>query len=377
MSLAQRLPDTALLGLPHLSAGSGILLVHDGATPRADILGALLARYTVLARRLKDVVEVKGHEHPLAVVDVRIRREADSVQLREAMGRLANRAVRRLFITEQSNRGATAEAEAFGAEAVVSRPFSAETLYPSVDRLIRAAIEERSAGGAAQREGLNAGIDAIERILQFAATGHQLTQEELYGQGDKVVGTLAETGLADWIAAVKRHHSQTFRHSLLVTGVAVGFGQMLGFGHADQRRLALGGLLHDIGKARIPLDILEKPGALDENELAIMRSHAAHGRDIMREKGGFSPEMIDVVAHHHELLDGSGYPDGLCGDRISDLVRTITVADIFSALIEERAYKTRLSSAHAYDIMVGMKGKLDPTLLGAFAHIALRTSLAA
>ncbi len=86
--------------------------------------------------------------------------------------------------------------------------------------------------------------------------------------------------------------------------------------------------------------------------------------------------MIDVVAHHHELLDGSGYPDKLTGEKITDLVSAVTISDIFAALIEERSYKSRLSAVEAYDVMCGMPGKLDPVLLREFSHVIMRTPLA-
>ena len=97
-------------------------------------------------------------------------------------------------------------------------------------------------------------------------------------------------------------------------------------------------MLHDIGKARIPLAILEKPGPLDENEMAVMRQHPQFGLDALGSVSGIHKEMADVVIHHHEYLDGSGYPHGLRGSEISDLVRMITIADVFAALIDRRMW---------------------------------------
>lgn len=353
-----------------------ILLVHDGSVPRPDVLGFLLSRYKVLPRRVRDLFGVKDENYALMVIDVRIGRASDLRQLCDALKAFTHKTIRKLFISDGPDRGTSLSAAAIGAAAHLSRPIRAQSLYPCVDKLIYSARREAAGPEARQAEGLRAGIDAIERILQFAVTGQSLTQAELYSEGDAVIDAMTETSLAEWVSVVKRHHSRTYRHSLLVTGIAVGFGKQLGFAHADLRRIALGGLLHDIGKACIPLEILEKPGQLTPDEYTIMKRHANMGREIMRQRGGFSPDLVDVVGQHHEFLDGSGYPDGLMGNSLSDFVRLITVADIFSALIEERSYKERLNSVDAYDIMIGMKGKLDPTLLGAFAHVAQRTSLA-
>jgi len=129
-------------------------------------------------------------------------------------------------------------------------------------------------------------------------------------------------------------------------------------------------MLHDIGKARIPLAILEKPSRLDEAELAVIRKHPQYGLDALGTVSGLPPEMLDMVVHHHEYLDGSGYPHGLMANEISDLVRMITIADVFGALIERRSYKAPLSGEAAYQILTDMGPKLDRDLVLAFRPVA-------
>ncbi len=307
------------------------------------------------------------------MVDAPLNLEHQAQKLRKALAQLTNRLVRRIFVIEQHNRLLAVRANACGAEAVLPRPLTRDMIYRTIDRVLHDPVADpNNAGG----QGFQAGVSALEDILHFATSGFELTQDELYTHGDQIIDAIAEIGLGEWADLVKQHHSRTFRHSLLVTGVSVGFGQLLGVGHLDLRRLALGSLLHDVGKAEIPLGILEKPGALTPEETEAMRHHPALGRAILQRKGGFSSEMIDVVAHHHELLDGSGYPDKLTANQIPDIVRAVTISDIFAALIEERAYKSRLSATEAYEMMEGMKGKLDPVLLREFSHVILRTPLA-
>ena len=130
--------------------------------------------------------------------------------------------------------------------------------------------------------------------------------------------------------------------------------------------MSFAGMLHDIGKARIPLAILEKPGRLDENEMAVMRQHPEHGLDALGTAEVLPAEMLDMVVHHHEYLDGSGYPHGLQGSEISDLVRIMTISDVFGALIERRSYKPPLSFDAAYQILLDMGPKLDKDLVRAF-----------
>jgi HD-GYP domain-containing protein (c-di-GMP phosphodiesterase class II) len=99
--------------------------------------------------------------------------------------------------------------------------------------------------------------------------------------------------------------------------------------------------------------------------------HPRLGYDALAAEGGFPPEMLDVVLHHHEFLDGTGYPNGLRGDQLSDIVRLTTIVDIHAALVEKRPYRLPFTHAKAFAIMEQMGGKLDQHLLQAFRQVAL------
>jgi HD-GYP domain-containing protein (c-di-GMP phosphodiesterase class II) len=145
----------------------------------------------------------------------------------------------------------------------------------------------------------------------------------------------------------------------------------MGFAKLDVKRLGIAATLHDVGKARIPLSILDKPGCLDRREEEIMRGHPVIGYELLKGLSGISPEILDGVRHHHEYLDGSGYPDGLTAPEISDLVRLLTIADIFAALIESRPYRRAIPRQSAYSILCDMDGKLERPLVKAFRNVAL------
>jgi HD-GYP domain-containing protein (c-di-GMP phosphodiesterase class II) len=152
--------------------------------------------------------------------------------------------------------------------------------------------------------------------------------------------------------------------------LAVAFGQQLGVAHKDRMRLSFAGMLHDIGKARIPISILEKPGPLDDDERTVMKNHPQYGVDALSTGETLPSEMLDIVLHHHEYLDGSGYPHGLKAAEISDLVRIMTISDVFGALIERRSYKPPLSGEAAYKILLDMGPKLDKDLVREFAPVS-------
>jgi HD-GYP domain-containing protein (c-di-GMP phosphodiesterase class II) len=103
----------------------------------------------------------------------------------------------------------------------------------------------------------------------------------------------------------------------------------------------------------------------------MIEAHPAIGYDVLKDNKGVSAEILDAVRHHHEYLDGSGYPDGLCAANITDVVRMLTISDIFAALIEYRSYKPVMPRERAYAILRSMDGKLENPLVAAFRDVAL------
>jgi HD-GYP domain-containing protein (c-di-GMP phosphodiesterase class II) len=130
-------------------------------------------------------------------------------------------------------------------------------------------------------------------------------------------------------------------------------------------------MLHDVGKSQVPLEILDKPGKLDDGEWKIMRNHPEHSREILLSNQGLDADTVAMAVNHHEKLDGTGYPDGLSGAQISDHVRLTAIADVYSALIDKRSYKEAMGQEEALDLMAKFVGHLDMDLLGAFRSFVL------
>ncbi|MCJ2060381.1 HD domain-containing protein [Methylobacterium sp. J-048] len=180
---------------------------------------------------------------------------------------------------------------------------------------------------------------------------------------------IRESKVRDWLDVVAGFDDVTHRHCLAVAGLAAAFAQSLGLNEADAHHLTKGALLHDIGKSRIPLAILNKPAPLTPEERVEMDRHPSIGHGMLI-GGGYDAGTLAVVRSHHEFLDGSGYPDGLRAAEISDLVRLITICDIFAALIEARPYKAPKPVREAYAILEKMGPKLDADLVRAFRQVA-------
>ena len=141
----------------------------------------------------------------------------------------------------------------------------------------------------------------------------------------------------------------------------------LGLDVQDIQTLRDAARLHDLGKIGIPDEVLQKTGKLNEQEWILMRKHPEIGESIIKPIRSLS-HLCDVVRHHHEKLDGTGYPDGLKGDAISPLARITAVADIYDALTSERPYRSRMSPEQACEELRKMGGKLDQDIIEAFAE---------
>jgi putative nucleotidyltransferase with HDIG domain len=191
-----------------------------------------------------------------------------------------------------------------------------------------------------------------------------------------VIAAVAEVGIREWLEVVWSYDDATYQHCLLVTGLAAEFATILRLTGNDQKRLVTGALLHDLGKAKIPIAILNKPGALTSEEASIMRSHARIGYELLQRQGDYETELLEVVLRHHELLDGSGYPDGLAGPQIQDLVRLVSICDIYAALIERRSYKQPIEPSMAFKTLQEMEGKLEGALVRAFGQVAEKSAAA-
>ncbi|WP_244433744.1 HD-GYP domain-containing protein [Azospirillum sp. B506] len=182
---------------------------------------------------------------------------------------------------------------------------------------------------------------------------------------DANIGMLAALG-----SAIAKRDSDTNAHNYRVTVLAVRLAEALGLDDAAIRQLMKGAFLHDVGKIAIPDSILLKPGKLDAEEFAVMKTHVVHGLDIVGSSDWLA-DATDVVGGHHEKFDGSGYPRGLTGDAIPMAARIFAVADVFDALTSRRPYKEPMSFAATMDILADGAGRhFDPVVLERFTGIA-------
>jgi putative nucleotidyltransferase with HDIG domain len=179
----------------------------------------------------------------------------------------------------------------------------------------------------------------------------------------------SETTLIAFSRALDARDQDTEGHSERVAGLAVEIGREMDFDEADLSSLRLAGLLHDIGKIGIPDAILHKPGPLDEQEWMIMRNHPKTGHDILQNVPFLSP-ALDAILHHHEKINGKGYPDGLCGSTISLPARILAVVDVYDALTSNRPYRLAFSQEKTLRIIEEEAGQhFDPGVVSALVRV--------
>jgi putative nucleotidyltransferase with HDIG domain len=219
-----------------------------------------------------------------------------------------------------------------------------ELMYESAQHLVREAMEDPRSGKLVERSS-----EMVPHMVSF-----------IYNQKRSF----------QCLLRVCSHDYYTYTHSVNVFTYCVALAQHLGCPEEEVKRFGLGALLHDVGKSSLPLDVINSPGQLSDEQWQLMRMHPVHGYDILVEQGMKDPIVLDVTRHHHEKLNGKGYPDRLAGDQISSWARICTIVDIFDALTTRRSYKeARLSFESLQFMRAHMADEIDLNLFRGFVAL--------
>lgn len=168
------------------------------------------------------------------------------------------------------------------------------------------------------------------------------------------------------ISALKTSDEYTFKHSVDVATMSMILAKQQGLSQKQIYEIGVAGLLHDIGKTKISLDILNKPARLTDEEFAVMKQHPVFGYRMIKDRDEFSNEICMAVLQHHEKMNSKGYPVGFPSDKITQYARILTIADIYDALVTERPYKSAFSQREAVEMIMSMTGELDLTAMKSF-----------
>jgi len=210
--------------------------------------------------------------------------------------------------------------------------------------------------------------DYVRRTMEKVQLGHGVDTDEAREMVSDLVEQVVEAPSAMvWMTQLRRRDAYTSIHSVNVCILALTFGRYMGLDTAPLNTLGLGALLHDIGKLRVPLDVLNKPGALSPEEFELMKTHPVEGHRLLLDDPNIPPAALDAVLHHHERNDGRGYPDGLGEGQIPVMTQMVSIVDIYDALCSHRSYHDGISPQEALSRLYDMAGTgLDRELVQAF-----------
>lgn len=213
-------------------------------------------------------------------------------------------------------------------------------------------------------------VNAIKHCFESMRFFHEVPISEMRELVDKSIDPIVDTvGVINQLYLIRRWSEYTFHHSVNVAVMAGVLGKWLGYSGIALKDLILAGLLHDIGKSQIPLEILNKPSKLTTEEMNVMKSHCRYGFNMVKDIRCISLGVAYGILQHHERLDGGGYPGNLSSEEIHQYPRIIAVADIYDAMTSERVYHAKDTPFTVVE-MINKEafGKLDPEICTVFLN---------
>ena len=233
-----------------------------------------------------------------------------------------------------------------------------EPISPAAQKNIeRLRTEDRSkvSLSASVRERVAEGIQYV-----YSNTDDPALVQATDSIADTLISAIQENdAMAIDISALKTSDEYTFKHSVDVATISMIVAKKMGMTDEEIHEIGVAGLLHDVGKTKIPLEILNKPGRLDDAEFEVMRQHSVYSYRIIQNNADLSEEVKLGVLQHHEKINGAGYPIGVSGQQISPYAKVLAVADIYDALVTERPYKSAFSQREAIEMIMSMTQELD------------------
>jgi len=214
---------------------------------------------------------------------------------------------------------------------------------------------------------VNRSKEAITSMFNEARMGKAVNVESAVSLVAEITSSVMRNpGALIGLARLKTKDDYTYMHSVAVCALMVSLARQLGLSDEETRESGLAGLLHDVGKMMIPLDILNNPGKLTDAEFTVVKEHPVAGHRMLLEGGTAGEIALDVCLHHHEKMNGTGYPDQLSGDNISLYARMGAVCDVYDAITSNRPYKQGWCPSQSLHKMAEWEGHFDKNIFQAF-----------
>ncbi|MCV2367025.1 HD-GYP domain-containing protein [Roseateles oligotrophus] len=214
---------------------------------------------------------------------------------------------------------------------------------------------------------MNRSREQVTALFGEARMGNAINSEQCQPLVEEIANSVARNPSAlISLARLKTKDDYTYMHSVAVCALMVSLSRQLGLDEQTTRDAGMAGLLHDIGKMAMPIELLNKAGQLTDAEFTVIRSHPVRGYQLLKESEGVPATALDVCLHHHEKMDGTGYPQKLKGEQISLLARMGAVCDVYDAVTSTRPYKAAWDPAGSIQRMAQWTGQFDPLVFKAF-----------
>jgi len=209
---------------------------------------------------------------------------------------------------------------------------------------------------------------AVAAVFNDARLGNAMKVGETAALVDEITQSVSRnSGALISLARLKSRDDAIYLHSVAVCALMVALGKQMGMEGEQLRSLGIAGLLHDVGKTLIPIELLNKPGKLTDEEFKFVKTHPQRGWKLLKQSHDVDDVALDVCLHHHERLDGAGYPESLSGDAISQHARMAAICDAYDDLTSDSVYKKRVEPATAIRKMAEQQGRhFDPVIFQAF-----------
>ncbi|MBS61902.1 Metal-dependent phosphohydrolase, HD subdomain [Salinisphaera sp. T5B8] len=211
--------------------------------------------------------------------------------------------------------------------------------------------------------------DFVRSIQADARAGHAVDEGDARELVVQMMASVSRNPDAlVWFTNLKNRDEYTALHSMNVCMLSVALATTMGEPETEVEEMGVGALLHDIGKMKVPMDILHKPARLSTAEFEVIKQHPQYGVQLLEQGSQLSRDSLRIVLEHHERMNGRGYPGGLKGDEISYYAQIVAIADVYDAMTSDRVYQQSRSPGEVMKLMSRSQGDFNPALLDRFVH---------
>jgi len=352
-----------------------LVLVDSNVEHRAQVVTSLMSLYNIVEfdSGLAAVKYIRDMQPDIVLIGEEVAPRGGFEMVRDLRSHRKTKSLPILLILSSGHSSSPASARECGASGWLVKPYRRSDLIRLISRQFNASVEARwDVLPQVQVKALKSTVEIFDNLSDIIGKGESIAYMDANDACAPLVEAVNSGDFKGMLGGVRDHDNYTYAHSLRVAVFLSLFGKAIGLSLDDQKQLATGGLLQDVGKMFIPHLVLNKAGKLTDEEFDIMKGHVDATTRILETGGNIPRGVITITSQHHEKIDGTGYPRGLKGAQLNELARMASIVDVFSALTDRRVYRPPVTPEKALSIMFAeMKGHLDLDLLGRFREMLL------